>query len=216
MVMLPFLLHATDEFLQFLNFYLTGQQPSSGEQMAEIVSDVEQRGMSFWRFFGEYVYFVPSSFLHMIFVVALVITWVSVLMKKIEIVPGFILCILWIFIFYSKVHYGYHLMIFSLLIPLALPHPKQLVGLGFAGFLLIAVHRIWRDTSAIQSPVVQLLLAFVMWLYWINWALIIFKNRKHTFSTAEPCNPTTLLAVSWFTVLCFAYYLAYVIRIFLR
>lgn len=107
-------------------------------------------------------------------------------------------------------------MTFSLLIPLALPHPKQLVGLGFAGFLLIAVHRIWRDTSAIQSPVVQLLLAFVMWLYWINWALIIFKNRKHTFSTAEPCNPTTLLAVSWFTVLCFAYYLAYVIHIFLR
>ncbi len=216
LVMLPFLLNATDEFLQFLNFYLTGQQPDSGDQMAEIVSDVEQRGMSFWRFFGEYIYFVPSSFLHLIFFVALVATWVSALLKKIEIVPAFILCILWLFIFYSKVHYGYHLMVFALLIPWALPHPKQLAGLGFAGFFIIAVHRIWRDTSAIQSPVVQLLFALVMWLYWINWSLVIIKNRKNTFSTTEPCNRTTLLVVSWFTVLCFGYYLAYVVRILLR
>ena len=216
LAMLPFLLHATDEFLQFLNFYLTGQQPGSGGQMAEIVSDVEQRGMSFWRFFGEYIYFVPSSFLHLTFFVALVVTWVSALLKKIEIFPAFTLCILWLFILYSKLHYGYHLMVFALLIPWALSHPKQLAGLGFAGFFIIVVHRIWRDTSAIQSPVVQLLFALVMWLYWINWSLVIIKNRKNTFSTTEPCNRTTLLVVSWFTVLCFGYYLTYVVRILLR
>ena len=55
-----------------------------------------------------------------------------------------------------------------------------------------------------------------MWLYWINWSLVIIKNRKNTFSTTEPCNRTTLLVVSWFTVLCFGYYLAYVVRILLR
>jgi len=216
LVTLPFLLNATDEFLQFLNFYLTGQQPGSGEQLAETVSDVEQRGMSFWRFFGEYIYFVPSSFLHMSFVFVLLMTWVSALMKKIEIIPAFVLCILWVFIFYSKVHYGYHMMIFSLLIPWALPHPKQLAGLGFAGFFMIAVHRIWRDTSVIQNPVIHLLLAFVMWLYWINWAYILIKNRKNHFSDMRSCNQSTLLVVSWLTVFCFCYYIAYTIRIFLR
>ena len=77
--------------------------------------------------FGEYIYFVPSSFLHMIFVFALLMTWVSAFMKKIEIIPAFVLCILWVFIFYSKVHYGYHMMIFSLLIPWAL-HIKTIGG----------------------------------------------------------------------------------------
>ena len=212
LVTLPFLLYATDEFLQFLNFYLTGQQPASGEQLAERVSDVEQRGMSFWRFFGEHIYFVPSSFLHLIFVLALLMTWVSALMKKIEIIPAFVLCILWVFIFYSKVHYGYHLMAFSLLIPWALPHPKQLAGLGFAGFFLIAVHRIWRDTSMIQNPIVHLLLAFVMWLYWINWAGILIKNRKNNFPDMGSCNRSTLLIVSWFSVFCFGYYFWYTLR----
>jgi len=216
LVTLPFLLYAPDEFLQFLNFYLTGQQPASGEQLAETVSNVEQRGMSFWRFFGEYIYFVPSSFLHMSLVFVLLMTWVSALMKKIEIIPAYVLCILWVFIFYSKVHYGYHMMIFSLLIPWALPHPKQLAGLGFAGFFLIAVHRIWRDTSVIQNPVIHLLLAFVMWLYWINWAYILIKNRKNHFSDMRSCNQSTLLVVSWLTVFCFCYYIAYTIRVFLR
>ena len=216
LVILPFLLHATDEFLQFLNFYLTGQQPSSGNQLSETVSNVEQRGMSFWRFFGDYIYFVPSSLLHMIFIFALVMTWVLALLKKIEIAPAFVLCILWVFIFYSKVHYGYHMMVFALLIPWALPHPRQLVGLGFASFSLIALHRIWRDTSAIQSPVIHLLLAFMMWLYWINWAYTLIKMRKNDLSDTRSCNQSTLLTISWLTVLCFCYYLLYTIRVFLR
>ena len=215
LVTLPFLLNATDEFLQFLNFYLTGQQPGSGEQLAETVSDVEQRGMSFWRFFGEYIYFVPSSYLHLIFVLALFMTWIAALLEKIDVVHAFVLCILWVFIFYSKVHYGYHLMIFSLLIPYALPHPKQLAGLGFAGFFMIAVHRIWRDTSIIQNSVMHILFATVMWFYWISWSIIIIKNRQKKLSTTESCNRSTLLVVSWFTVLCFVYYIAYIIRIFL-
>ena len=116
-VTLPYLLYATEEFLQFLNFYLTGQQPTSNGQMSEIVSDIEQRGMSFWRFLGEYVVYIPSLYLHTVFIVMIVGTWIAALMEKIEILPAFTLCILWIFIFYSKIHYGYHLMIFSLLVP---------------------------------------------------------------------------------------------------
>lgn len=215
LVTLPFLLHATDEFLQFLNFYLTGQQPNSDLQMSETVSDIDQRGMSFWRYLGENIVFVPSSILHIIFVLAISTTWAAALMKKIEIIPAFTLCILWIFIFYSKVHYGYHLMIFSLLIPWALPHPKQVAGLGVMSFFLILIHRMWRQNSMIQNNVIQLLFATIMWLYWVHWARVLLKERNNEFSGPMECDQSTILVISWFTVFCIAYYLLAMVQILL-
>jgi hypothetical protein len=64
----------------------------------------------------------------------------------------------------------------------------------------------------IQNPIVHLLLAFVMWLYWINWAGILIKNRKNNFPDMESCNRSTLLIVSWFSVFCFGYYFWYTIQ----
>ncbi|MBT4406356.1 MAG: hypothetical protein HOC79_00590 [Euryarchaeota archaeon] len=214
-VTLPFLIYATDEFLQFLNFYLTGQQPSSDIQMSETVSDIDQRGMSFWRYLGENIIFVPSSILHIIFVLAIITTWVAALMKKVEIIPAATLCILWIFIFYSKVHYGYHLMIFSLLIPWALPHPKQVASLGVMSFFLILIHRMWRQNSMIQNTMVQLSFATVMWVYWIYWARVLLKERENDFSCRKECPELTVIVVSWFTVFCIIYYLLAMVQIML-
>lgn len=216
LVTLPFLLYAPDEFLQFLNFYLTGQQPASGGQLSEVVSEIDQRGMSFWRYLGESVVFVPSSVLHSVFILAIVLTWGAALVGKIEILPAFTLCILWIFIFYSKIHYGYHLMIFSLLIPWALPDPKRLAGLGGIGFFLILIHRMWRDNSMLENNLIQLAFATLMWLYWIYWANLIIKNRNNDFSERKDCSQTTILVISWFTVFCIVYYLQSMVRIMLR
>lgn len=215
-VTLPYLLYATEEFLQFLNFYLTGQQPTSNGQMSEIVSDIEQRGMSFWRFLGEYVVYIPSLYLHTVFIVMIVGTWIAALMEKIEILPAFTLCILWIFIFYSKIHYGYHLMIFSLLIPWALPYPKQLAGLAGMSFFLIFIHRMWRENSILNGPAaMQMTLASLMWAFWIYWAVVILKNRKNNFSKPEVCNQSTILVVSYFTLICIGYHLLATVKILL-
>ena len=144
--------------------------------------------MSFWRFLGEYVIYIPSIYLHVVFVSLIVLTWIAALMKKIEIIPAFTLCILWIFIFYSKIHYGYHLMIFSLLIPWALPHPKRLAGLGGIGFFLILIHRMWRKNSMFNSiSAIQMTLASIMWTFWIYWAVMILKNKNNDFSA--PTHP---------------------------
>ena len=215
-VTLPFLMYATEEFLQFLNFYLTGQQPASGAQLSETVSDIDQRGMSFWRFLGEYVVYIPSTYLHILFVSMIVLTWGAALMKKIEILPAFTLCILWIFIFYSKIHYGYHLMIFSLLIPWALPYPKRLIGLSGLSFFLILIHRMWRKNSVFNTiGAIQLTFASVMWAFWIYWAVILLKNKDNDFSAPQKCNDSTILVVSYFTIFCFAYYLGAMVNILL-
>jgi len=207
-ITLPFLIWATDEFLQFLNFYLTGKQPITGTQLSETVSDIEQRGMSFWRFLGENVVYIPSIYLHAVFVALIMMTWIAALLQKIEIIPAFTLCILFIFIFYSKIHYGYHLMIFSLLIPWALPHPKRLAALGFMSFFLIMIHRMWRKNSMFNtSSAIQLAFATVMWAFWIYWAVILLKNRDNNFSKPEKCSKPTLLVVSYFTLICLGYYL---------
>ena len=215
-VTLPFLMYATEEFLQFLNFYLTGQQPASGAQLSETVSDIDQRGMSFWRFLGEYVVYIPSTYLHILFVSMIVLTWGAALMKKIEILPAFTLCILWIFIFYSKIHYGYHLMIFSLLIPWALSYPKRLIGLSGLSFFLILIHRMWRKNSVFNTiGAIQLTFASVMWAFWIYWAVILLKNKDNDFSAPQKCNDSTILVVSYFTIFCFAYYLGAMVNILL-
>jgi hypothetical protein len=215
-VALPYLIYATEEFLQFLNFYLTGQQPVSESQLSETVSDIDQRGMSFWRFLGEYVIYIPSIYLHVVFVSLIVLTWIAALMKKIEIIPAFTLCILWIFIFYSKIHYGYHLMIFSLLIPWALPHPKRLAGLGGIGFFLILIHRMWRKNSMFNSiSAIQMTLASIMWTFWIYWAVMILKNKNNDFSAPEKCDRSTILVVSYFTLFCAGYYLLAMVNILL-
>jgi hypothetical protein len=215
-IALPYLLWATEEFLQFLNFYLTGKQPIDDTQLSVIVSDIDQRGMSFWRFLGEGVVYIPSIYLHAVFVTFILTTWVAALMKKIEFIPAFTLCILLIFIFYSKIHYGYHLMIFSLLIPWALPHPRQLTALGFMSFFLIIIHKMWRKNSIYYtSSAIQLMFASVMWAFWVYWAVILLKNRKSEFSRPESCTDSTILVVSYFTLICAGYYFLLGIKILL-
>jgi hypothetical protein len=58
--------------------------------------------------------------------------------------------------------------------------------------------------------------ATIMWLYWICWASVIINNRDNNFSERKDCSQTTLLVVSWFTVICIVYYLQSMVRIMLR
>ena len=98
-------------------------------------------------------------------------------------------------------------MIFSLLIPWALPHPKRMISLGGLGFFLIFIHRMWRKTSIFNTiGPVQMAFASVMWVFWIYWAAIVVKNRKNDFSLPEECTSTSILVVSYFTLICVGYY----------
>ena len=102
LISLPFLLYAYSDFTQFIEFYLFGTQPVSDTQISNPVSSTEQRGMSFWRFMGETIYFVPSTVLHLAMLGSLFATWIAVHQRKLNIPAAFSLSILSIFIFYSK------------------------------------------------------------------------------------------------------------------
>ena len=204
-VSLPFLILAYGEFMQFLEFYLFGVQPQSSSQSFASFSPIEQRGMSFWRYLGETIVFVPSKILHGIFVIALLSTWYSAFTDRLNLNAAFTLCILWIFIFYSKIHYGYHMMALLVLIPYAI-HDRlklwSLVGISFLGRI---VHLAWRDGLFTDNDWIHLFFAVIMWFYWIYWAVFVIKNQEYRKTEDDSSVHQIIIASSWIVVVCFAY-----------
>ena len=204
-ISLPFLILATSEFIQFLEFYLFGVQPQSTSQSFVSFSPIEQRGMSFWRYLGETIVFVPSKLLHGIFVLALLSTWYGAFTKRLNVNAAFTLCILWIFIFYSKIHYGYHMMALLVLIPYAIHDTRKLWSLIGVSFLARIVHLAWRDSLFTDNDWVHLFLGSLLWMYWIYWAQFVMRNQEYQRLEDDISVKRVLVASSWIVVLCFAY-----------
>lgn len=206
LICLPFLLLASTEFLQFIEFYLLGTQPSSPGKMSMTVTAIEQRGMSFWRFVGESIVFIPNSILHCLLLVSLVCIWGLAWVRKIDMISAFTLCIISIFIFYSKIHYGYHIMLIAVLIPWSMHHAQRLWGLFAVTFLASAVHVAWRDRLFTDSLVVHTSLALVLWCYWANWARIILMNPNfEAYCGGKRSNNSILISSGWVLILSLGY-----------
>tara|TARA_B110000196_G_C21135714_1_gene660957 strand:- start:690 stop:2054 length:1365 start_codon:yes stop_codon:yes gene_type:complete len=203
LISLPFLILAQTEFLQFIEFYLLGVQPTSSGNVSVNVSLIEQRGMSFWRFFAESIFMIPSIVLHSILLLSLLSIWGSAWLKKIDMMSAFTLCILAVFIFYSKIHYGYHIMLLSVLIPWSMHDAKRLWGLFGASLLAGVVHYAWRDRLFTDNVWVHTLIAFALWCYWVNWARIILQNPNfESYCGEKRTNNTILITTGWIIVLC--------------
>jgi len=204
-ISLPFLIGAYSEFMQFLEFYLFGVQPKSASQSFASFSPIEQRGMSFWRYFGETILFVPSKLLHAVFVLVLLSTWYGAFTKRLKVNAAFTLCILWIFIFYSKIHYGYHMMALLVLIPYAVHDSRKLWSLIGVSFLARIVHLAWRDSLFTDNDWVHLFFACILWFYWIYWARFVIRNQEYRQLKDNTSIQRVLVASSWIVILCFAY-----------
>ena len=144
LISLPFILFAQEGFFQFIEFYLLGRQPTSSTQSFEEVSLITQRGMSFWKFLAVMGLVIPTGLLHGMLLISVIGVWAAVMKGKLEIQTGFLLCLLSIFVFYSKVHFGYHLMILGLLIPHAYRNLVRLWSLFFVSIIAMVVHYSWR------------------------------------------------------------------------
>ncbi len=203
-ISLPFLILAYSEFMQFLEFYLFGTQPQSTNQSFTSFSPIEQRGMSFWRYLGETVIFVPSKLLHGIFVLVLLTTWYGALRKRLNMHAAFTLCILWIFIFYSKIHFGYHMMALLVLIPYAMHDSRKLWSLVAVSFLARIVHRAWRDNLFTDNDWAHLFFAAILWFYWIYWAKFVIKNQEYRRLEDSKSIDRVLIAATWIGLLCLA------------
>ena len=174
LVSLPFIIFAFDGFMIFLEFYLLGKQPSA--EIAEQYSITGQRGMSLWRFLALVGFVVPTNILHASFFVAIIVCWIAVWKRKIDFYSGFTLCILAIFILYSKVHYGYHLMALMILIPWSLHDSKRIWSLLIISIFGRYVHLAWMGRLDYGSDWLYLLASFIMWSYWVWWAITIIKQ----------------------------------------
>jgi hypothetical protein len=174
LISLPFLIFAFDGFRLFVEFYLLGKQPST--ELANPRPITVQRGMSFWRFLAVAGLVVPTSALHLSFFAAIIACWVAVWKKKIDVYSGITLCILAIFILYSKVHYGYHTMVLVVLIPWSLHDSRRMWSLLMASIFGRYVHLAWRSRLDFHSDWMFLLASFLMWLYWVWWAWQILRQ----------------------------------------
>ena len=203
-VSLPFLILAYSEFMQFLEFYLFGTQPQSTNQSFTSFSKIEQRGMSFWRYVGETIIFIPSKLLHGIFVLVLFATWFGALTKRLNVHAAFTLCILWIFIFYSKIHFGYHMMALLVLIPYAMHDSRKLWSLVAVSFLARIVHRAWRDNLFTDNDWAHLFFAAILWFYWIYWAKFVIKNQEYRRLEDKNSIQRVLITSTWIALLCLA------------
>ena len=180
LISLPFLIFAFDGFRLFLEFYLFGKQPPA--ELAAPFTITGQRGMSLWRFLAVVGYVVPTNVLHISFFTVIIACWVAVWKKKFDSYSGITLCILAIFIFYSKVHYGYHMMALVVLIPWSLHDSKRIWSLLVVATFGRYVHLAWIGRLDFQSDWLFLFCSFLMWAYWVWWAVTIIRQpdfNKH-------------------------------------
>jgi len=201
LISLPFLILANDGFIQFVEFYVLGKQPPSSDQVSNVVSIADQRGMSLWRFLAVEDIIVPTSLLHSLLFIAIITIWIFAGLKKIDVMSAFTLCILSIFIFYSKLHYGYHMMLMVVLIPWALHSSWRMLGLLGASMLGRTIHLAWVGRLDSSNDILNIIYAFILWCYWIYWAWLIIKNprfKDHCEKQKE--NPTMLATCGWIII----------------
>lgn len=178
LISLPFILFAQEGFFQFIEFYLLGRQPTSSTQSFEEVSLITQRGMSFWKFLAVMGLVIPTSLLHGMLLISVIGVWTAVMKEKLDIQTGFLLCLLSIFVFYSKLHFGYHLMILGLLIPHSYRNLVRLWSLFFVSIIAMVVHYSWRGYIPSVPNWLIFLLSFCLWIYWISWSVLLVKERN--------------------------------------
>ena len=180
LISLPFILFAQEGFFQFIEFYLLGRQPTSSTQAFEEVSLITQRGMSFWKFLAVMGLVIPTGLLHGMLLISVVGIWTAVMKEKLDIQTGFLLCILSIFVFYSKIHFGYHLMILGLLIPHSYQNLSRLWSLFFVSLMVMIVHYSWRGYIPSIPNWFILLLSLCIWVYWISWSVLLVKESNQS------------------------------------
>lgn len=177
LICLPFLIFAGDDFIPFLEFYLLGKEPVGITGLEEDIAIA--RGMSMWAFLARVGLVVPTGLLHGLFILSIIGIWAMVGKGHLDSIRGFSLCILSIFILYSKLHYGYHLMLLVALIPWSMHDHRRILGLFLAALIARIVHLEWRDYLGLPGgELIPLLLAIGLWLYWIWWARILIKGPK--------------------------------------
>jgi len=137
-------------------------------------------------------------------IIALMATWGSVAWKKLTVNAGFALSILWIFIFYSKIHFGYHMMVLLVLIPWSLDDAKKLWTLFGISLLAGTVHLAWRDRLFTENPWIHLIFAALLWLYWVNWAIYIIKNQEFS-KLKKNTQSEVIIASGWIVIFCMIY-----------
>ncbi len=180
LISLPFILFAQEGFFQFIEFYLLGRQPTSSTQAFEEVSLITQRGMSFWKFLAVMGLVIPTGLLHGMLLISVVGIWAAVMKEKLDIQTGFLLCILSIFVFYSKIHFGYHLMILGLLIPHSYQNLSRLWSLFFVSLMAMIVHIAWRGYIPSIPNWLIFFLSLCIWVYWISWSVLLVKESNQS------------------------------------
>jgi len=180
LISLPFILFAQEGFFQFIEFYLLGRQPTSSTQAFEEVSLITQRGMSFWKFLAVMGLVIPTGLLHGMLLISVVGIWAAVMKEKLDIQTGFLLCILSIFVFYSKIHFGYHLMILGLLIPHSYQNLSRLWSLFFVSLMAMIVHVAWRGYIPSIPNWLIFFLSLCIWVYWISWSVLLVKESNQS------------------------------------
>ena len=180
LISLPFILFAQEGFFQFIEFYLLGRQPTSSAQAFEEVSLITQRGMSFWKFLAVMGLVIPTGLLHGMLLISVVGIWAAVMKEKLDIQTGFLLCILSIFVFYSKIHFGYHLMILGLLIPHSYQNLSRLWSLFFVSLMAMIVHVAWRGYIPSIPNWLIFFLSLCIWVYWISWSVLLVKESNQS------------------------------------
>ena len=174
LISLPFLIFAFDGFRLFVEFYLLGKQPPT--ELAPPMTITGQRGMSLWRFLAVVGLVVPTSALHLSFFAAIIACWVAVWKKKLDVYSGITLCILAIFILYSKVHYGYHMMALVVLIPWSMHDSRRMWSLLVVATFGRYVHLAWIGRLDFRLDWLFLFASFLMWSYWVWWAWQILRQ----------------------------------------
>jgi hypothetical protein len=130
----PFLILAPSEFMAFLEFYLLGNDPT-GRAL---------EGISMWRFLGLAGLKVPNMVNLAMLLASLCTIWFLVAKESLPELNGFALSFMAFFILYSKLHYGYHLLMLLVLIPWAITDWRHMTALVGAGWILRKVHLGWR------------------------------------------------------------------------
>jgi hypothetical protein len=213
LICLPFLIFAGDEFIPFLEFYLLGKEPVGITGLEEDIAIA--RGMSMWAFLARVNLVVPTGLLHGLFILSIIGIWTMVGKGNLDSIRGFSLCILAIFILYSKLHYGYHLMLLVALIPWSMHDYRRILGLFMAALVARIVHLEWRDYLNLPGgELIPLLLAIGLWLYWIWWARVLINGPSFSEQWSEEASAKGMKVVLVSSALFFC--LIFVVRLIIQ
>ena len=186
-ICMPFLFLAGDDFIPFLEFYLLGKEPVELTGLEEDITIA--RGMSVWAYLSGIGLVVPTILLHGTFILSILAIWFFVWKEEVDVIKGFTLCILSIFVLYSKLHYGYHLMLLVALIPWSMHDYRRIMGLFIAALAARIVHLGWRGYLDLPGGyLLPLLLSIGLWVYWIWWVVVLLKGKRFDAQWKRDCD----------------------------